>query len=434
MNISLFGLTFHLYGLIVGLALATGVVLAEKQAQKHNFDECLFSRVLIALVVGGVLGARLWHVFTDWHLYQDRLWAIPQVWNGGLSIIGSIVGAFIGLVLLKQLLPPEDDSKHFIATVADFAVFGLPVAQAVGRLANFVNQELYGLPTSLPWGIPISPEHRVAQYAQFTHFHPLFAYEAAGMLVFAAVVWTLERRKIWQVGSGKFALLYIAWYGVFRGLLEFLRVEKSFFLDTPLGFNQMVLFGAGLIASGFLLKRVWKSRLTKLVVLVLCAGLSFASCQSTLPQDQSQGRIEMGQLADVLLRIEDRSRAQFEVVRQGNTEQLQLTFEVVNSRNSVVQGLSGRDEVGSDGMLFVFPDRKRHGFWMKDMKFSLDIIWIADGKVIEVTADVPYPIAGTLDKDLLHYAPKQPINMILEVPAGKAAAWGLQSGDEINLL
>jgi uncharacterized membrane protein (UPF0127 family) len=119
-------------------------------------------------------------------------------------------------------------------------------------------------------------------------------------------------------------------------------------------------------------------------------------------------------------------------VRQGNTEQLELTFEVVNSISSVVQGLSGREEIGSDGMLFIFPESRRHSFWMKDMRFNLDMIWIADGKVIEVTEGVPYPSPGTLDKNLPYYSPKQPVNMVLEVPAGMSATWGLQPGDEIK--
>jgi len=114
-------------------------------------------------------------------------------------------------------------------------------------------------------------------------------------------------------------------------------------------------------------------------------------------------------------------------IQLGNSPLLKL--EVVNTPQSITQGLSGRKELGVDGMLFVFDQPTTPQFWMKEMNFDLDIIWINQQKIVEIIKDVPAPVLNTPFNELPIYSPKQPVNMILETEAGKAAEWQLSIGD-----
>ncbi|MBU0578356.1 DUF192 domain-containing protein [Patescibacteria group bacterium] len=116
----------------------------------------------------------------------------------------------------------------------------------------------------------------------------------------------------------------------------------------------------------------------------------------------------------------------------GNSKQLEL--EIVNTPQSITQGLSGRDELGADGMLFVFGQAKILQFWMKEMKFDLDLIWIKDMRVVEITRNVPAPGRGVPAAQLPTYKPSQPVDMVLEVGVGQAQEWGLEVGDEVLIL
>lgn len=110
-----------------------------------------------------------------------------------------------------------------------------------------------------------------------------------------------------------------------------------------------------------------------------------------------------------------------------------LTVEVVNTAESITQGLSGRTEIGADGMLFVFPNTVETGFWMKEMRFDLDIVWIADGTVISVLPNVPRPTPGQALSELPTYRPDQPFDMVLELPAGQAEELSVARGAIIEL-
>ena len=112
----------------------------------------------------------------------------------------------------------------------------------------------------------------------------------------------------------------------------------------------------------------------------------------------------------------------------------ELRVEVVNSANSRNQGLSTRDEIGSDGMLFVFPQKLHQSFWMKDMRFNLDFIWISEGRVVEIMRNVPMPEKGQTLEELPRFIPEVPVEMMLEVVAGDADEWGVEVGDEISII
>ena len=122
---------------------------------------------------------------------------------------------------------------------------------------------------------------------------------------------------------------------------------------------------------------------------------------------------------------------QLSTARFGDSKPLQL--EVVSTPQSITQGLSGRDELGADGMLFVFSQSMMPKFWMKEMKFDLDLVWIKEMKIMEITENVPAPDLNTLLDQLPMYAPSQPVDMVLEVEIGKSKEWGLIVGDKVNI-
>ncbi len=199
--------------------------------------------VALWAVPAGVIGARVYHVATDHQLYFGEggdPWGALQIWNGGLGIWGAISGGFLGAWLYCR----RHDIK--IRPFADSLAPGLIVAQAIGRLGNYFNQELFGAPTTLPWGLEISPENRPVGYEQFATFHPTFLYELLWNLAAAALIVLLDRRL--RLGFGRVFALYVMLYTLGRGWIEMLRIDPVELADVGgLRFNvwtSIVLFAA----------------------------------------------------------------------------------------------------------------------------------------------------------------------------------------------
>lgn len=234
----------HPYGVIVGVATVVGLLLTEHQFKKNSpFDsatrtETFFWQTAMIALVTGAFGARLWHVWTDWSLYQDSLGSIIKIWTGGLSILGALMGGYLGVwvaVRFQFKARGEVNQSRVLLTLLDSAAFGLPFAQAVGRLGNYVNQELYGWPTSLPWAVTIGG----------VGYHPLWVYEAGLLIAWGALSWWWHRahQQAWSMGSGRYFLSYILYYSLIRFWLDFLRIEKAMSFIPGLGLNQLVLLG-----------------------------------------------------------------------------------------------------------------------------------------------------------------------------------------------
>lgn len=239
---------FHLYGLIVGIAMVIGLLLIEKKAKQYNLVHDI-EKISLYTIICGIIGARLWHVVTDFHLYQNSLHEILFIWQGGLSILGGIVGgifALYGYAKVKQIN---------LLLLLDICVFGVPFSQAIGRLGNYVNQELYGLPTNLAWKIFIDPKYRNNSYQEFSWYHPLFLYELILTAIFGLWVWLFDKNQQNILGKGWYFHLYIFYYAVTRLLLEFLRIDKSLFLDSMFGVNQLLLLVVAVYSSRQLFKR-----------------------------------------------------------------------------------------------------------------------------------------------------------------------------------
>ncbi|GAB3657290.1 prolipoprotein diacylglyceryl transferase [Glycomyces tarimensis] len=208
------------------LALIAGIVAAcwitEARMRARGAPKWAVLDIAVWAVPFGIVGGRLYHVFTSPEAYfgaDGDPWKIVAVWEGGLGIPGAIFLGGVGVWLAcRQLKLP-------FAMVAESLAPGLPVAQAVGRLGNWFNQELYGKPTEVAWAVEIDLQHRIAGYGQYETFHPTFLYELVWNLGVALVVWACDRR--WKFGAGRAFALYVALYGIGRFWIEGLRIDPA---------------------------------------------------------------------------------------------------------------------------------------------------------------------------------------------------------------
>ena len=250
----------HFYGVIIMVGALAGAWLAAYQVRRRGDDPELVWDGLFWLVIGGIIGARLWHVFTPppsmvaqgitTRYYLTHPLDILAIWNGGLGIPGAVIGGLIALYLFCR-----KRGLNFAVWV-DMISPSLALGQAIGRWGNFVNQELYGRPTDLPWGIPIDPEHRLPGFEQDTHFHPTFLYESLWNFANMALLLWLGHRYSDRLKEGDIFLVYLIVYPVGRFWLEFLRLDSA--QVAGLNANQTLMAVVALAAAGAL---VWRHRL-----------------------------------------------------------------------------------------------------------------------------------------------------------------------------
>ncbi|KRT61883.1 MAG: prolipoprotein diacylglyceryl transferase [Chloroflexi bacterium CSP1-4] len=211
------------YGIGYAVAIAVGVWLVGVEARRRGLDASIVGDGLILVVVCGVIGARMYHVIDQWQIYQDDLLKIVLPPYSGLALYGGVGGGIVGVFLYTRRR-----GQSFLRW-ADAAVPSLFIGQAIARWGNFFNQELYGPPTGLPWGLAIDCAHRVAAYPcstfplETTGFHPLFFYESALTLTGGLVALWLGRRFAARLRDGDLLSLWFIWYGVVRALLETFR-------------------------------------------------------------------------------------------------------------------------------------------------------------------------------------------------------------------
>jgi len=209
----------HAYGLAYVVAVIAAVAIASRSWERAGGDRSLVQEVALWGFPAGLIGGRLYFLATSWDQVPPHWWGPFAVWDGGLGIWGGIAcGTFAGLWVLRRR---GADIPRFL----DAAAPALLVAQAIGRVGNYFNQELFGGPTNLPWALQISPAHRPPGYEQFATFHPTFLYELIWNLLLAAtLVWLGHHRRIRP--PGLFAL-YVAGYSLGRIGEELLRVDPA---------------------------------------------------------------------------------------------------------------------------------------------------------------------------------------------------------------
>lgn len=252
--------TFHWYGLIIVTGIFAAAALMAWMAKKDRTkDPEHIWNGIIWVVVLGVVFARLWHILfpsvssveagrtAEWYLtHPFDLHDGPFiVWSGGLSIFGAVIGGALGIILYAR--------KHHLDMVSwlDIAAVAVPLGQAIGRWGNYINEELYGKPTDLPWGLRI--ENPPIEYLGETHFHPLFLYESLWNLLTCGVLLVVWLRFRDRLKKGDFLLLYMVSYGTVRFLLEFLRIEVT--EVDGLNVSQIFSGAAALLGLALLLYR-----------------------------------------------------------------------------------------------------------------------------------------------------------------------------------
>jgi prolipoprotein diacylglyceryl transferase len=230
------------------LGIAAAAALTGVRWTRLGGDWDLVLRVGMWGVAGGIVGARLYHLATSWSQVPDEWWGPFAIWEGGLGVWGGIAGGvLVGAVVIRR-------AGESVYLFMDAVAPGLLLAQAIGRLGNYFNQELFGRPTDLPWALEIDPEHRPDEYFDASTFHPTFLYEllwnVLGVLV---LLWVGRRFRVRP--PGLFAL-YVAWYTFFRFFEELMRVDPSKVLG-PLRLNAYVSIGVFLCAVAAF---VWSQR------------------------------------------------------------------------------------------------------------------------------------------------------------------------------
>jgi prolipoprotein diacylglyceryl transferase len=212
-------LTIHMYGLMLLAGIAACIYITGRRWVSRGGDWDLIFRLAVWGVAAGIIGARLYHLATSWDEVPDEWWGPFAIWRGGLGVWGGIgLGVIVGAIVAKR------DGAD-VRTLLDCVAPGLLVAQAIGRIGNWWNQELFGKPTDLPWGLDIDLENRPDKYLSDATFHPTFLYEALWNLLGAGMLLLAERR--FRIRPGGVFALYVAIYCFGRFWIEMLRVDPA---------------------------------------------------------------------------------------------------------------------------------------------------------------------------------------------------------------
>lgn len=217
-------LRVHFYALCILAGIVLAILLTGRRLTRQGAPVGVVWDFAICIVPLGIVGARAYHVLThpaDYFYPGADLWQVIAIWNGGNAIFGALMGGAVGVWLASRWT-----GIRFV-TFADALVPGLLVAQAVGRLGNYFNQELFGLPTDLPWGLEIAPGNPAIPVGlpSGVLFHPTFLYEMVWNLLGAALLLVAERR--YSLYWGRLLGLYLVWYGMGRAFFESIRIDPS---------------------------------------------------------------------------------------------------------------------------------------------------------------------------------------------------------------
>jgi phosphatidylglycerol:prolipoprotein diacylglycerol transferase len=245
--------SFHIYfyGILITLGVVAAAFLGQAEAQRRGMNPEFIWDALFWVVFSGIVGARIWHILTPppsmvaqgittgWYLMHPL--DMINIRNGGLGIPGAVIGGALALWIYCRR------KKISFLTFADVVAPGVALAQAIGRWGNFFNQELYGLPTNLPWKIYIDPLHRVAGYQNYDYFTPLFFYESLWNVINMTVLLWLGCRFSKWLKPGDIFFLYMIQYSIGRFFLEFLRLDSA--QVGGINFNQTFVIIVAVVAG-----------------------------------------------------------------------------------------------------------------------------------------------------------------------------------------
>jgi len=209
----------HWYGLFMMFALSAGLLVSLRVAKKRGIERDVIYDMFFWLTIGGLVGARIFYVLYNFEYFWRQPLAIFKIWQGGIAIHGALL---VGLAVLWYMVRKQDTLMFWL--LASVVAPGVALGQAIGRWGNYFNQELFGLPTTLPWGIPIDLVNRPSGFTDFIFFHPVFLYESLGdLIIFMILIWMHARAK-----SARFVVLtYVFLYSTLRLAMEFLRIDPT---------------------------------------------------------------------------------------------------------------------------------------------------------------------------------------------------------------
>ena len=246
---TIFGIKIYFYALIIIAGALLGALLASREARRRGIDGEIIWDILPWVLIAGIIGARIWHVLTpDSTLLVDgknpyfiRPLEILNIRNGGLGIPGGVMAGVLALWIYCR------KKKMNFLLLLDILAPGLALGQAIGRWGNFFNQEVYGLPSNLPWAIKIDEAHRLPEFADVERYHPTFLYEFIWNILNMLVLLWISRKFAGKLKNGDVFLVYLIIYPVGRFLLEFIRIVYS--PIAGINSNQVVMAIIAVAAS-----------------------------------------------------------------------------------------------------------------------------------------------------------------------------------------
>lgn len=254
-SFTIFGFEIALYGVIIGIGVLAGILIAARQAKKTGQDPDLYWDFAIYAVIFSIIGARLYYVIFEWDMYKNNLFSIFNIRQGGLAIYGGVIAAFTTLFIYAKL------KKQNAFRMADTGVVGLILGQVIGRWGNFTNREVFGeytdnffamrLPIDAVRASDISESiaAHITEGVNYIQVHPTFLYESLWNLCLLILVLIYWKHKKFE---GEIALIYLGGYGIGRAWIEGIRTDQLFIPGTSLPVSQvlgLVLFAGSLVCD-----------------------------------------------------------------------------------------------------------------------------------------------------------------------------------------
>lgn len=244
-SFSVFGFQVALYGVIIGIGVICGVLLAAHVSKKENMDPDVIWDFAIYAIIFSIIGARIYYVIFEWDMYKDNLLAVFNLRNGGLAIYGAVIAAFLTLFIYTRI------KKQSFLQIVDVCVPGLILGQAIGRWGNFTNREVFGGYTDnlLAMRLPVDAvrarditeqleAHIIAvNGVDYIQVHPTFLYECLWNLLFLCIMLVYRRHKKFE---GEIWLLYLGGYGLGRFWIEAIRTDQLYLTGTSVPVSQLV--------------------------------------------------------------------------------------------------------------------------------------------------------------------------------------------------
>ncbi len=252
-RISIGPINVYWYGLFIVLGMLAGMIVAMKLAGYYNVSKDMLIDLIFWLIIGGVAGARIYDVLIEFGYYRENPLDIFKIWQGGLAIHGAIIAGFLITYYFTKRYGLD------FWRIGSIIAPGLALGQAIGRWGNYFNQELFGLPTTLPWGIPIRTLNRPMEYFSSQYFHPTFLYESLGSLAIFIflILWHRSMIRNKYESHKKLFLGYLIFYSLLRFSLEFIRADST---PVLLGLRLPQIASLAIIIFSIILLRAGNKR------------------------------------------------------------------------------------------------------------------------------------------------------------------------------